>query len=266
MKPKVLIFSGYGLNCEEETAFAFSLAGGAPQIVHINDLIERPASLLEFQIIAFPGGFAYGDDTGAGNAFANKIRNSLFEELQAFIQREKLVIGICNGFQILSNLGVLPAFDGVAGKREAALVTNDKARYSVRFVDLEVTNHSVWLKGIQSFISPIAHGEGKFYVAPDALKQLQKKQMIALRYVQGEACAYQELSANPNGSIDDIAGITDESGRILGLMPHPERAMFFTQTPDWPVQKDRLMRSGKTLPAEGPGLQLFKNAVQYFYK
>lgn len=264
IKPKVLVFSGYGLNCEEETKFAFEQALGIADIVHINDLIGGSFNLKNYQIMAFPGGFSYGDDTGSGNAFANKIKNHLWEKIKNFINQDRLVIGICNGFQILVNLGLLPAFDKTYGKREVALVHNDNARYTVRWVDLKIENKSPWLSGLKNISLPIAHGEGKFYAEENVLKKLSDKKMVALKYIKGEICKYQNYPANPNGALEDIAGITDETTRILGLMPHPERAIFFTQLPHWTYLKEKLKREGKKIPAEGPGLKIFQNAVNYF--
>jgi phosphoribosylformylglycinamidine synthase subunit PurQ / glutaminase len=263
-KPRVLVFSGYGLNCEEETKFAFDQAGGDAEIVHVNDLIAGLKKLSDYQIMAVPGGFSYGDDTGSGKAFANKLRNHLWADLEAFVRRDTLTIGICNGFQILSNLGLLPAIDSHYGERQAALVHNDSARYTVRWVDLRIDNDSPWLKGIKDLSVPIAHGEGKLMVEPEVLEHLLEKKLIALTYTRGEICEFQDLPVNPNGSTAEIAGITDESGRVLGLMPHPERALFFTQLPHWTTLKSQLDRSGRKLPESGPGAQLFQNAVRYF--
>jgi len=253
-KPHVLVLSGYGFNCEEETAYAFELAGARAKIIHINDLISGQRSLKNFQILAFPGGFSYGDDTGSGKAFANRIKNHLWEKLQNFIKRDSLVIGICNGFQVMVNLGLLPG----------ALIDNKSARYLVRWVDLGVSSESPWLKGIKTLCLPIAHGEGRFYAPAKTLRDLDSKNLVALQYVQGEMCRYQNLKANPNGSLKNIAGITDETGRLLGLMPHPERAIFFTQLPNWPLIKEKRRRVGQKIPRLGPGLQIFKNAVAYF--
>jgi len=256
IKPKVLIMSGYGLNCEEETKYAFELAGGIADIVHINDLIEGEKKLRDYQIIAFPGGFSYGDDTGSGNAFANKIKNHLSEKINRFITENHLVIGICNGFQILAYLGIFPI--------QFSLTHNDSARYTVRWVDMKVENDSPWLRGISTLSLPIAHGEGKLFADKKTLTTLHKKNMVALKYIEGEICQYQTLAANPNGSLEDIAGITDESGKIFGLMPHPERALSFTNLPHWPYLKEKYMREKKAVPKIGPGLALFKNAVNYF--
>jgi len=243
-KPKVLVISGYGLNCETETAFAFELAGGKADIVHVNDLIAGTKRLKDYQILAIGGGFAYGDDTGSGRAYANKLMNHLSTEVKQFCAADKLVIGICNGFQVVVHAGLLPG----------ALVHNQSARYLDRWVNLKVENDSPWLKSITTLAVPIAHGEGNFYVAPSQLKILKQNHQIALRY----------LPPNPNGSTDNIAGVTDKTGRILGLMPHPERAMFFTHLPNWPLLKEQHLRAGQPLPKFGPGLQIFQNGIQYF--
>ncbi len=265
IKPKVLIFSGYGLNCEEEEAYAFNLAGAESDIVHINDVIAGKVKLKNYQILVFPGGFSYGDDTGSGKAFANRVRDHLWREIQDFIKDDKLVIGFCNGFQIMTNLGLLPSLDGKVGERQVALLHNKNARYINRWVDLEVGGKETpWLLGIDEFSCPIAHGEGKFYADPETLREINKKGLAVIKYFKGDTCNYQNLEENPNGSLENIAGITDETGKILGLMPHPERALFFTQRPDWPVLKEKFKREGIKIPKEGPGMQIFKNGVNYF--
>jgi phosphoribosylformylglycinamidine synthase I len=264
MKPHIIVVSGYGLNCEEETKFAFEMAGGTAEIVHINDIIDTPKILSNYQVMAMPGGFSYGDDTGSGNAFANKIRNHIWSAFEKFIERDTLMIGICNGFQILANLGVLPALNKRYGQREIALLHNDSARYTDRWVDLKIENKTPWYKDISHLSVPIAHGEGKFYADEKTLKELKNKKLIAATYVSGEICMHQNLAPNPHGSLKNIAAITDETGRILGMMPHPERAVTFTHLPHWPFLKEKYKREGKTVPAEGPGLQIFRNAIQYF--
>lgn len=258
--PKVIVLSGYGLNCEEETKFAFELSGGSADIVHINDLIKNPKMLAKYQIMAFPGGFSYGDDTGSGKAYANKFKNHLAKELKEFLERDTLVIGICNGFQIITNLGILPG----------ALTHNIGGKYLDRWVDLIVPSPakggvgkgvSPWLKGIKKISVPIAHGEGR-YIAED-LNKLKKNGQIAFRYERGEICQFQNLKANPNGAEYDIAGVMDYNGRVLGLMPHPERAMFPHQSPIWPQNKSKV--ESKKLK-EGEGLRIFRNAIEYFKK
>jgi len=263
-KPKVLVFSGYGLNCEKETKYAFELAGATAEIIHINDLINGIKKIKDYQILALPGGFAYGDDTGSGNAFASKIRNHLWKDLEKFLEEDKLIIGICNGFQIIVNLGLLPAIDRQFGNREVALLINDNTRYTVRWVDLKIENKSPWLKGIKEISLPIAHGEGRFYAPKEIIKKIKEQNLIAAKYFEGEICKFQDLKPNPNGALGDIAAITDKTGKILGIMPHPERAIFFTQLPHWTYLKEVSKRNKKTIGKYGPGLKIFKNAVNYF--
>jgi phosphoribosylformylglycinamidine synthase len=263
-KPKVLVLTGYGINCDEETQFAFDKAGARAERVHVNDIIAGDKKIKDYQIVAFPGGFSYGDDTGSGNALAGRMRNHLWEQIKGFVQKEGLVIGICNGFQVLTRLGLLPAINGKYGEQQVALVHNDNARYIDRWVDLQFSGNSPWTSGIDRMMVPIAHGEGKLYASDATLATLQEKNLIAARYVLGEACAYQTLAANPNGSLDDIAGLTDESRRIFGLMPHLERAVDFTHLPNWTLTKEKCRRAHKKMPEEGPGMQIFRNGVNYF--
>jgi phosphoribosylformylglycinamidine synthase len=263
-QPKAIILSGYGINCEEETAHAFELAGAGAAIVHINDLIDGHDDLAGYQIMAFPGGFSYGDDTGSGNAFAHRIKNHLWEQVLTFVRRDRLVIGICNGFQIMVNLGLLPAAGGEYGQRRAALIHNTSARYLCRWVDLRIHGHSPWLRGLEGLSLPIAHGEGQFYAPDGILGEMQQENLVALTYAEGEICRHLGLEPNPNGSLADIAGITDPTGRLLGLMPHPERAVTFTQLPHWTWLREKLSREGQKIPEQGPGLKIFENGVKYF--
>lgn len=264
IKPNVLVLTGYGINCDEETKFAFEKSGAKADLVHVNDLIAGHKKLLDYQILAFPGGFSYGDDTGAGNALANRIKNHFWDDVKTFVESDKLAIGICNGFQIMANLGLLPAINGNYGERQIALVHNDSARYIDRWVDLEFQNHSVWRGGLEKVSFPIAHGEGKFYTDQETLKVISEKGLIAAKYVQGEICEAESLPSNPNGSLENIASISDESGRLIGMMPHPERAINFTQLPHWTLLKERLKRGGKEIPTEASGIYIFKNGVEYF--
>ena len=253
-KIPVLVLSGYGLNCEEETKFAFDSVGASAEIVHINDLIDDKKKFDKYQIMVFPGGFSYGDDTGSGKAYANKMKNHLSAEVEQFVDKDKLVLGICNGFQILTNLGLLPG----------ALTFNDTARYLDRWVDVKIEGKSPWLEGLDMLMLPIAHGEGKYYAEPETLKKLNREHAIVGRYIKGEICNYQSLPANPNGAIEDIAGVLSHQGRVLGMMPHPERAMFFHQLPHWPYLAEKYKREDKLMPEKGPGIQIFENAINYF--
>lgn len=253
-KPHVIIFSGYGLNTEDETKAAFESVGATADIVHLNDVIAKPTMLKRTQIIVFGGGFAYGDHTGAGKAYGNRVRHHLGKAIEKFLARDTLVAGICNGFQIITSAGFLPG----------ALIANDFPRYNTRWVDLEVQNDSPWLRGIKTLSVPIAHGEGKYYAPPSDMTLLSKVKGIALKYVEGDICKHFDMPANPNGSLENIAGITGYDGRVLGLMPHPERAVRFTQLPHWTLLREKYVRDGKSLPKKGPGLQIFRNAVRYF--
>ncbi len=262
--PHVLVLSGYGLNCEAETLFAFEQAGATGEVVHINDLIDMPERIASYQILALPGGFSFGDDTGSGKAFANRMRHHLGDRLNQFAAGQNLVIGICNGFQIISQLGLVPAIDEQYGKQTVALTNNDSARYLDRWVDLKVENDSPWLRNIDKLSLPIAHGEGKLYADETLLAEMKTRNMVALTYTEGEVSQYLDLPPNPNGSLENIAGVTNRDGRILGLMPHPERAIAFTHLPQWPVLAQDRRRRGLALPDHGPGLQIFKNAVGWF--
>jgi len=263
---RALILTGYGINCDEETVHAFKKAGADARVVHVNDLISGKVKLDDFRIMAFPGGFSYGDDTGSGNALANRIRNNMWDMLARFVEEDNLVLGICNGFQVLMNLGLLPAIDGSYGTPQAALDHNRTARYECRWVSLKVqSSKSPFLSGIDDLRMPVAHGEGRFVCPDSTLRKLSDGGQVALRYTNADGSpADGRFPANPNGSLDDIAAITDPTGRVLGMMPHPERAVHFTNLDDWPLRKERLRREGKTVPEHGPGLAFFTNAVRYF--
>lgn len=267
MTANVLILAGYGLNCEEETLFAFEYCGISGQIMHINDLIENPKALERCQILVIPGGFSYGDDTGSGNAFAQKMRLSLWDDLQKFLARDTLTLGICNGCQILVNLGLVPPSGHDYGERLVAVTHNLTAQYQCRWVDLKINsaNSSPWLAGITHMHIPVAHGEGRFMMQDTALKTLQAHNQIAFTYITADGTpANGEFPANPNGSLADIAGITDETGRVLALMPHPERGMFSWQRDDYDYLKDRAQREGIPLADKAEGMAIFENAARYF--
>lgn len=265
MKPKVLVLTGYGINCDEETAWVFNQAGGDARIVHVNDLVDGRERLSDWQILVFPGGFSYGDDTGSGKALANRIRNNLADPLRQFVDNDHLVLGICNGFQVLTCLGLLP--DPQAGTPQAALTYNNSARYICRWVDLSVEpdTRCVFTRGMSFFRAPVAHGEGRFTTDPETYDRLAANGQIVLRYaLSPEKRAEGAYPANPNGSLHDVAGICDPSGRIFGLMPHPERACLFLQQDNWPSQAAQMKRLGEPLPLHSDSHQLFCNAVKYF--
>jgi phosphoribosylformylglycinamidine synthase len=261
---KAIIMSGYGINSEMETQEAFRRAGMSSDIVHINDLIAGRKKLSDYRLLVFPGGFSYGDDTGAGNAYANRVRNNLWDDVERFLDNDTLVLGICNGFQILANLGLVPGFDK-RYEREIALMPNRKGVLECRFVNIRPISDNLWTRGIEQMYCPVAHGEGNFFCPPETLERLKTKDMITFQYCRDDMRpANGEYPHNPNGSIEDIAGITSEDGKVLGLMPHPERAMNFTNLYDWPYQKEKMKREGKKLPQESMNMQFFKNIVHYF--
>lgn len=264
---KVLIMSGYGINCEEESKHSFELVGAEAKIVHINDLILKKDNVNNYDIIMFPGGFSYGDDTFSGNAFANKIKNNLWEDIQQFIADKKLILGVCNGFQVMTNLGLFSTPLTEYGKNINALISNKKNRYECRWVNIknnEQTN-CVFTKGIEQTFIPIAHGEGQFYCDEKILKELEENNQIVFTYCNSDGTdANGEFPNNPNGSMKDIAGICDKTGRIMGMMPHPERAIYSINRPDFHLIKEINKRNNKKLPKIiDSNLAIFKNAVEF---
>ncbi len=261
---KAIIMSGFGINSEMETQEVLARAGMDSDIVHINDLIAGRNRLSDYRLLVFPGGFSYGDDTGAGNAYANRLRNNVWEDLLEFLDGDNLVLGICNGFQILANLGLVPAFDRQY-TRDIALMPNRNGRLECRFVTLKPEADNLWTRGIERIYCPVAHGEGNFSCSKETLQRLKRQKMIAFTYCREDLRpAEGEYPFNPNGSLEDIAGITSADGRVLGLMPHPERAMEFVNLYDWPLRRERMRRQGLTPPVESLNMQFFRNIVEYF--
>ena len=256
--------SGFGINSEMETREVLSRAGMDADIVHINDLIAGRVRLAEYRLLVFPGGFSYGDDTGAGNAYANRVRNNLWDGLLEFLDGDNLVLGICNGFQILANLGLVPAFDRHC-TRDIALMPNRSGRLECRFVSLKPAADNLWTRGIERIYCPVAHGEGNLSCSPETLLRIKRQKQIAFTYCREDLMpAYGEYPWNPNGSVEDIAGITSADGKVLGLMPHPERAMEFVNQYDWPLRIEEMRRKGVPVPTESANMLLFRNAVAYF--
>jgi phosphoribosylformylglycinamidine synthase I len=261
---RALIMSGFGINSEMETQEVFARAGMGADIVHINDLIDGRFNLLDYRLLVFPGGFSYGDDTGAGNAYANRVRNNLWRDVEEFLDGDNLVLGICNGFQILANLGLVPAFDRKY-KRDIALMPNRKGVLECRFVTLKPAADNLWTRGIERISCPVAHGEGNFSCSKGTLDRIRRQKMIAFTYCREDLSpAHGEYPYNPNGSLEDIAGITSADGKVLGLMPHPERSMEFINLYDWPVRREHMKRTGIAIPSESMNMQLFRNIVEYF--
>lgn len=263
----VLVLTGYGLNCDNETAFAFEQAGAAATRVHINALIDGSANLDDYQIMVFIGGFGWGDDHGAGVVQAVRMQTNIGEHILGFIAAGKAILGICNGFQALVNLGLLPGFDGDYTRRSVALTHNDCGNFRDQWVHLAVNPASpcIFTPGIDRLELPVRHGEGKFVADADVLERLVAANQVVLRYAFPDAKPARGLFPdNPNGSFDDIAGICDPSGRIFGLMPHPEAYNHWTSHPDWTRRKQIALRSGKTVSTDLPvGIRLLQNAVEY---
>jgi phosphoribosylformylglycinamidine synthase I len=254
---RAAVLTGFGINCDYETETALNRAGAQAARVHLNDIIDNPSLLEESQILAIPGGFSFGDDVASGKILANRLRYKLGAELKKFIADGKLIIGICNGFQVMVKMGILPLFDGKF-VQEVTLTNNDSARFENRWIRLKVdpSTRCAWLKGIDQIELTVRHGEGKFIPRDDGvLRRLRKNGQVAVRYCTAEgAPANGRYPVNPNGAMDDIAGICDPSGRIFGLMPHPEANVNRTNHPRW---------TREDLPEEGAGLQVFRNAVAY---
>ena len=255
MNPKVLILYGYGINCDNETQYGFELAGGESKKVHVNELISGEEKLKDYQILAIPGGFSFGDDIGAGKILATKIKYNLAAEFSEFIKEGKLIIGICNGFQVMVKLGILPGFNRNYDRQEATLTFNDSGKFEDRWVYLKINQKSpcIFTKGIKKLYLPVRHGEGRFISRNEGIREkLEKKNQIVAQYVDDKG-NLADYPWNPNGSELNIAGICDETGRIFGLMPHPEAFLFSQNHPRWTRQKI----------LEGQGLKIFKNAVNF---
>jgi phosphoribosylformylglycinamidine synthase subunit PurQ / glutaminase len=257
---RVLVITGLGLNCEAETEAAFRLAGAQPELVHLLDLLAgtAPRRLPDYPVLAFIGGFAFGDHLGAGFVFANKIRYRLYDDLLAFIERGGLALGVCNGFQTMTRLGVLPGLDGDYRTPRATLGPNDRPGYRDAWVRLafEPDSPCVWTRGITQMELPSRHGEGKLVAPDDVLARLRQDHQIVARYAGPDGRPTAEWPYNPNGSADAIAGICDPSGRLFGLMPHPDAYLYPFHHPHWTRQ-----RLDGPLAAEGEGMKIFRNGV-----
>ena len=259
-KPKAIILRTAGTNCDYETRYALEKAGADVDLVHVNQLVKDKGLLSSYHIFVLPGGFTYGDDIAAGKVLANQLRHHLLDELTRFVDDGKLVIGICNGFQVLIKMGLLPGINGTQPsfneyRQEFTLTYNDSNKFEDRWVYLKsFSDKSVFIDKDCLLYVPIAHAEGKF-VAGDGgeLENLGKSGQIIFKYVDkdGNIANY---PWNPNGSLENIAGICDSTGRVLGMMPHPERYIEPTQHPRW-------TREG--LKTEGDGIAIFRNAVNY---
>jgi len=257
---KAIVLRAAGINCDWETEYALELAGTRAQRIHINRLIEDKSALAQFQILVLPGGFSYGDDVAAGKILANQIVHHLYEPIQKFVDDGKLVLGICNGFQVLVKAEILPGTTNYESRvtsheSRVTITYNDSGKYEDRWVYLAPqTEKCIFLEPDRQIYLPVAHAEGKVVTKDaDTLEELKSAGYVAFKYVDenGKEGGY---PINPNGSVDSIAGLTDTTGRVLGLMPHPERHVRPTQHPRWSRMKNK---------QDADGITIFNNAVKY---
>lgn len=264
---RVLVPTGYGLNCEAETAAAFGLLGASVELRHVGDLLAAPAQIHDYRVIAFIGGFSFGDHVASGRVFANRLRFGMGDALARFVAERGLVVGMCNGFQVLVKLGLLPGpiadlgdpLDRLAPQR-ASVIVNERIGYRDGWVRLarEPSTTCAWLREVDTLECPARHGEGRLVFADAELEQrLASAGQICLRYVDASGQPTQQWPANPNGSPGGAAALSDASGRVFGLMPHPEAFLYAENHPHWLASR----RAGD-LPAHGAGLQLFANGLR----
>ncbi|MBT3464200.1 phosphoribosylformylglycinamidine synthase subunit PurQ [archaeon] len=273
MKVKALIPTGLGFNCEYESAKAFEMAGAESTIVDIRDIIDGDVNIFDYDVIMLIGGFSYGDDLGSGKAIANllrfkKINGERFIDLikKFVVDEKKVVLGICNGFQVLIKLGILPGFDENYEDQNSSLALNDSGRYEDRWVNLKFNSESncIATKGIDEMYIPVRHGEGKIIANDDVMEKIMDNNQYIAQYINPETKKIAvKYPINPNGSTNAIAGLSDETGRIFGLMPHPEANLLFENHPHWTRLKRDYEDKGMKIPEHGDGLKIFKNIVEY---
>jgi phosphoribosylformylglycinamidine synthase I len=265
---KALVLTGFGINCEEETAAAYRLAGAEANIVHFNEVLVNGYSIHDYDILHFPGGFSFGDDLSSGKVMANKIRykklatgKTLLDEIKDFINNGKYVMGICNGFQMLVRLGLLPNTN-LYFEQQATLAHNDSAKYEDRWVYCKVNTMSEtpFLKGIDILPVPVRHGEGKLVFGNDTMRQIVKtKALNCLSYCMEDGSSASEFPYNPNGSELNCAALCDPTGQVFGLMPHPEAFLSLYNHPNW----GQIKRKNPNVSEEGAGLKIFQNIVSH---
>ena len=267
-KIKALVLTGYGLNCDNETAHSLTLAGANARRVHINSVIDGSANIDDYQIMVFGGGFSWGDDHGAGVVQAVRMKHTVGEKITRFVENGNLVIGICNGFQTIVNLGLLPGFDNNYHDRSVALTYNDCGNFRDDWVTLAINADSpcVFTRNLTTIDLPIRHGEGKFVAEDAVMRRLFENHQVVCQYALPDGTpADNQFPFNPNGAMMDIAGICDPTGRVFGLMPHPEAFNHPANHPQWRYRKELFLR-GQISPDDFPvtGIRIFENAVDYF--
>ncbi len=263
---RALVLTGNGINCEREMAHACRLAGAEADVAHMAEVFAGRVGLDRYHFLNLPGGFSDGDDLGSAKACAVRFKYApvggrggarFLEHLLRFVEEGKLVLGVCNGFQLLVKLGLLPALDRVYARQTASLTHNDSGRFEDRWVSLAVNSNSpcVFTRGMDSLYSPVRHGEGKFVPGDDGLmRRLEEENLVALRYADAAGKPTLAYPDNPNGSAGAVAGLCDPTGRVFGLMPHPEAYLHRTNHPRW---------TRESLPEEGQGVRIFRNAVAF---
>jgi phosphoribosylformylglycinamidine synthase subunit PurQ / glutaminase len=265
---KALVMTGFGINCEEEMAAAYRLAGAEAQIVHINDILVEGFSIHAFDILNFPGGFSFGDDIASGKVLANKVLykqlpsgKTFRDEIRQFLAEQKYILGVCNGFQVLVKMGLLPDIQGEM-VQEVTLMGNDSGKFEDRWCACRVTPgvHTPFLRGIDRIYLPVRHGEGKLVINDAAIRQaILDRSLNCLSYCDPEGQPTAEYPWNPNGSELYCAALTDRTGQILGMMSHPEAFLTLYNHPNWP----QLKRRNPGLSEDGEGLQIFNNIVRH---
>ena len=265
---RALVITGFGINCEEEMAAAYTLAGAEATIVHLNDILVEGFSIHDFDVLNFPGGFSFGDDIASGKVLANKILHrklrsgkTFIDEIRKFLEQKKYILGVCNGFQVLVKMGLLPdVFENL--DQEVTLTRNDSGKFEDRWCVCKVSpeTNSPFLQGIEQLPMPVRHGEGKLIFKDEAVRQtILEHGLNCLSYTDVEGNPTDEYPLNPNGSELNCAGLTDKSGQILGMMPHPEAFLSLYNHPNW----GQLKRQNPDMSEEGDGLRLFKNIVAH---
>lgn len=265
---KALVITGFGINCEEEMAAAYRLAGAESKIVHLNDILVEGFSIHDFDILNFPGGFSFGDDIASGKVLANKVLykqlpsgQTFIDEVRQFLENKKYILGVCNGFQVLVKMGLLPDISGNL-EQEVTLTKNDSGKFEDRWCYCKVSSqaHTPFLRGIDVIHLPVRHGEGKLIIKDDKLRQnILDNFLCCLSYSDATGNPTDEYPFNPNGSELNCAGLTDKTGQIFGMMPHPEAYLSLYNHPNW----GQLKRQYPDISEEGDGLRLFKNIVTH---